>query len=98
MAGLDLILDGLERMARPANGARGRKSRVNQLSRPSVPTSASSGGLADAHVPAPERLQSALDLVELKQAVAAAGFSPSFRTHRCHARIRGVVAGRCIGR
>jgi hypothetical protein len=87
-----LILDGLERMARPANGARGRKSRVNQLSRPSVPTSASSGGLADAHVPAPERLQSALDLVELKQAVAA-GFSPFFPHRPVSRPHQGVVAG-----
>jgi hypothetical protein len=78
VAGLDLILDGLERMARPANGARGRKSRVNALARPSVPTSALSGGLAEAHVPAPERLQSPLDVVELKQAVAAAGLTPFF--------------------
>jgi hypothetical protein len=99
-AGLDLILDGLERMARPANGARGRKSRVNALARPSVPTSALSGGLAEAHVPAPERLrlQSPLDVVELKQAVAAAGLTPFFPHPPVSRPHQGVVAGRCIGR
>jgi hypothetical protein len=37
--------------------------------------------LADAQVPAPERLQSPLDVVELEQAVAAAG--PSVPSSRC---------------